>query len=124
MKKILIVEDEPAYLKLLRDQLTQNNYQVIEATNGKEGLAAANLSHPDLILLDLRMPEMNGLTMLDELRKNEYGKLVKVFILTNLEPDDEILDKVLEDQPTYYLIKSDIELSELIDKIRDILIEK
>jgi CheY-like chemotaxis protein len=68
------------------------------------------------------MPVMNGLTMLGELRKNEYGKFAKVIILTNLEPDDEILGHVLKDEPTYYFIKSDTELAELIEKIRDLFL--
>jgi len=121
MKKILIVEDEAAYLKLLNDQLTKGGYKVIETKDGKEGLKSAEKEHPDLILLDIRMPVMNGIAMLDELRKSTYGKTAKAIILTNLEPDDEILRKVLEDQPTYYLMKSDTELSDLVSKIKKLL---
>ena len=120
MKKILVVEDDPAYLKVLKHQLTQSGFEVIEAEDGEEGLASANTYHPDLILLDIRMPVMNGMTMLDELRKDAYGKSVKVIILTNIEPDDEILEKVLRDIPTYYFIKSDTELVILIEKIKDL----
>jgi CheY-like chemotaxis protein len=121
MKKILIIEDELSYLKLLREQLAKNGYEVTEAKDGKKGLAAAKLTHPDLILLDIRMPEMDGMTMLTELRKDEYGQLAKVIILTNLEPDDKILKTVLVDRPTYYLMKSDIQLSELIAKIKELI---
>src|SRR3989344_1728070 len=101
MKKILIVEDELAYLELLKSQLTQKGYSVIEAENGKKGLETAKKEKPDLILLDIRMPVMDGITMLDLLRKDEYGKSAKVIILTNLEPDNEIVGKVVTDQPTY-----------------------
>ncbi|HSW88389.1 MAG TPA: response regulator [Candidatus Saccharimonadales bacterium] len=121
--KILIIEDELSYLRLLRDQLTERGYTVIEATDGKEGLATARLQHPDLILLDIRMPVMNGMIMLDELRKDSYGKSAKVIILTNIEPSDRILKKVLVDLPTYYLIKSDIQLAELMEKIQELLVE-
>lgn len=124
MKKILIIEDDLAYLKLLNDQLYKNGYEVIEAKDGEKGLALAKFQHPDLILLDIRMPVMNGITMLDELRKDTYGKSAKVIILTNLEPDDKILQKVLEDQPTYYFVKSDIQLAELIEKIKELLTGK
>lgn len=122
-RKILIIEDELSYLRLLRDQLTQRGYEVIEATDGKEGLATAKLQHPDLILLDIRMPVMNGMIMLDELRKDAYGKLAKVIILTNIEPSDRILKQVLADLPTYYLMKSDIQLAELMEKIQELLAE-
>ncbi|HET7099389.1 MAG TPA: response regulator [Patescibacteria group bacterium] len=117
MKKILIVEDELAYLKLLNNQLTKNGYKVVEAKNGKEGLLVAEKEHPDAIILDIRMPVMSGIEMLTKLRKSNYGKTANVIILTNLEPDDEILRSVLEDQPTYYLMKSDIHITDLINKI-------
>ncbi len=74
MKKILVVEDELAYLKLLNSQLTERGYQVIEAINGKIGLEQAKSENPDLILLDIRMPVMDGMAMLDLLRKEEVGK--------------------------------------------------
>ena len=123
MKKILIVEDELAYLELLKSQLTQKGYSVIEAENGKKGLETAKKEKPDLILLDIRMPVMDGITMLDLLRKDEYGKSAKVIILTNLEPDNEIVGKVVTDQPTYYCIKSDTQLDELLEKINAVLSE-
>ena len=120
---ILVIEDEPSYRKLLKDQLIQYGYNVIEAQEGKKGLDIAEVEHPDLILLDIKMPGMDGIAMLDLLRKNSYGKTAKVIFLTNIEPDDKIIQKVLEDQPTYYLIKSDIKLVELIEKIKDVLAE-
>lgn len=121
MRKILVVEDEIAYLKLLQNQLTKSNYEVIKAENGKVGLAVAKRIHPDLIILDLRMPVMDGIAMLNELRKDPYGETVKVIVLTNLEPNDLILKELLVDKPTYYLIKSDIQLTELLEKVKELL---
>ncbi len=124
MKKILVVEDELAYLKLLNSQLTEKGYQVIEAINGKIGLEKAQKENPDLILLDIRMPVMDGMAMLELLRKEEAGKKTKVIILTNLEADDKILGEVIKDQPTYYFVKSNIQFDELLDKIKELLEEK
>ncbi len=121
MKKILIVEDELPYQKLLHDQLDVNGYEVIQANDGKKGLSLANKEHPDLILLDVRMPEMDGMTMLHELRKDSYGKSVKIIVLTNLEPNDELIKKVIDNKPSYYLVKSDIKLTDLLDKIKELL---
>ena len=121
MKKVLVVENELSYIKLLRAQLVKNGYEVFEDIDGQKGLEKAKLELPDLVLLDIRMPVMSGISMLDEMRKSEWGKLVKVIILTNLEPDDKILQSVLLDKPDLYLVKSDIQLSDLIDKIKDIL---
>lgn len=121
MKKILVIEDELAYMRLLRDQLVRNNFEVLEAKNGREGLVLAERDKPDLILLDIRMPVLDGMTMLGELRKSEFGKRVKVIILTNIEPDDKAIKKVMIDLPTYYPIKSDTKLDELIKTINEVL---
>lgn len=123
MKKILIVEDELAYLKLLNAQLTDKGYEVIEAENGKKGLEKAKSENPDLILLDIRMPVMDGMAMLNLLRKESEGKKTKVIILTNLEPNDKIITGVTADQPSYYFIKSDIQFNDLLDKIKELLSE-
>jgi CheY-like chemotaxis protein len=123
MKKILVVEDELAYLKLLNTQLTAKGYTVIEAVNGKLGLEKVKKEKPDLVVLDVRMPVMDGMTMLDLLRKDEASKNTKVIILTNLEPDDRIIGKVVNDQPSYYFVKSDIQISDLLEKIKDLLAE-
>lgn len=121
MKKILIIEDELAYMQLLNDQLTEKGYEIIEAKDGEEGLAIAKSQKPDLILLDITMPKMDGIEMLSKLRKDAYGKAAKIIILTNFEPDEKIIEKVLKDQPFCYLMKSDIQFSELVEKIKEIL---
>lgn len=121
MKKILIIEDELAYSKLLSDQLTEKGYRIIEAVNGKQGLEIAKKENPDLILLDIRMPVMDGMTMLGLLRKEEWGKNIKVVILTNLEPDDKIVGRVATTEPSYYFVKSDIQLTDLLTKIKELL---
>ena len=123
MKKILVVEDEIAYLKLLNSQLTERGYKVIEAIDGKIGLEKARSENPDLILLDIKMPVMDGMAMLNLLRKEEHDKKTKVIVLTNLEPNDNILEDVLKDQPTYYFVKSDIQFNDLLEKIKELLAE-
>jgi CheY-like chemotaxis protein len=122
MKKILIIEDEVAFQKLMGDQLKRDGYEISSADDGKKGLSAAISKHPDLILLDLKLPVMDGLTVLSELRKDAWGKDAKVIVLTNLEPDKEILAKVLVNKPALYLVKSNIKLSELKDKILNVLL--
>lgn len=122
MKKILIVEDEQAYAQLLRDKLVQK-YEVLEAPDGKKGLSLALQQQPDLILLDVRMPKMDGLDVLKNLRKDKRGKTAKVILLTNLEANDKIVMQVTKDLPTYYFVKSDVELDYVLEKIQDLLQE-
>lgn len=119
MKKILIVEDELAYLELLNTQLSKEGYSVIMATDGKKGLEKAKSENPDLILLDIRLPVIDGMTMLSLLRKE--GIHTKVVLLTNLEPDNKIIQGAITDQPSYYFIKSDIQFSDLLRKIKELL---
>ena len=122
MKKILIVEVELAYARLLRDKLVQK-YEVLEAPDGKKGLNLALQQQPDLILLDVRMPKMDGLDVLKNLRKDKRGKTAKVILLTNLEANDKIVMQVTKDLPTYYFVKSDVELDYVLEKIQDLLQE-
>jgi DNA-binding response OmpR family regulator len=121
MKKILIVEDELAYLKLLKSQLVEKGYTVVEAVDGKKGLELTKKEKPDLILLDIRLPVMDGMTMLGLLRKDKEIKGTKVVLLTNLEPDEKIIGEVMRDEPSYYFVKSDIQLSELFAKIKSLI---
>src|SRR6185312_13646530 len=83
-KKILVVEDEASIALALGDKLAQEKFTVSKAVDGEEGLAVALREHPDLILLDLRMSKMTGLEMLDELRKDAWGKTANVMIMTNV----------------------------------------
>ncbi len=116
-----VVEDEPAYQRALTEKLSREGFSVLNAKNGEEGLAIALEKKPDLILLDLVMPKMDGMTMLRNLRAvNAWGKTVPVFILTNLSATDERRNKdITELEPTYYLEKMNTRIDELVLKIRD-----
>lgn len=117
IKKVLVVEDEEAFRKLIHDQLIKDGYEVLEAEDGKKGYDAALSKHPDLILLDLKLPIMDGLEVLEKIRADGWGSSAKIIVLTNLEPDKVILDKILKFKPELYLVKSNVKLSELREKI-------
>lgn len=106
MKKILIVEDETTLLKMLTSQLTADEFTVITALNGKQGLEKALNEKPDLMLLDLLMPVMDGLTMLKSLRENPRIKDTPVIVLTNFMTKEYISEaKKLGCKD--YILKSD-----------------
>lgn len=84
MPKIAIIEDDSAISQMYRIKFEAEGYQVETAANGKLGLELSETLRPDIILLDLMMPEMTGDQMLKELRKTEWGKNTKVIILTNM----------------------------------------
>ncbi len=84
MSKIAIIEDDAAISQMYRIKFETEDYEVDTADNGKLGLALIEKMKPDIVLLDLMMPEMNGDEMLQKLRKTAYGKDLKVIILTNM----------------------------------------
>jgi len=116
-KKILIVEDETSLAKTLVKKITLAGFKAVLAFNGREGLKKFKLTQPDLILLDIDMPVMDGLTMLKKLRKTSN---VPVIILTNLS-DKEKLSQSLQFKSYDYLIKTDFSLEEVINKINEVL---
>jgi DNA-binding response OmpR family regulator len=119
LKKVLIVEDEPPMLLALTKKFEKENFQVLGAKNGEEGYKTALAKHPDLILLDLVMPKMDGMTMMKKLRKeNEWGKKVPIILLTNLSADDKIMAGVVEGEPSYYLVKADWKIDDVVQKVK------
>jgi len=116
MSRILVIEDEKALSDMLGKKLITSGFDVELAENGAEGLEKALELHPDLILLDIVMPVMDGLTMLAKLRADTWGKAVPVIILTNLSDTDKIRDAT-EGGVSEYLIKSNYSLSDLVSMV-------
>jgi CheY-like chemotaxis protein len=115
-KTILIVEDDATLLQAMKLALTQLQYQVQEAVDGPEGLQKSLDLHPDLILLDLKLPLLSGLEVLKQLRKDPWGKTAKVIVLTNNGKSDSIAE-ALELNVIDYLVKVDWSLENLMKKI-------
>jgi DNA-binding response OmpR family regulator len=118
---ILVVEDEKILADTLEEKLSSEGFGVTKAYDGEEGLKLAMSKHPNLILLDLLMPKMDGMTFLKELRQDEsWGKNVPVIILTNLSSHDEQRNKdIVELEPSYYFMKTDKSVEEIVDKIKE-----
>jgi DNA-binding response OmpR family regulator len=117
-KRILLVEDEPAIARAMADKLTTEGFTVLRASDGEDGLAQAIKDHPDLILLDIVMPKMDGMTMLNHLRKDDWGKNAKIIFLTNLS-EMEAVQKATELGVFDYIVKSDWKLSDVVKKVRE-----
>lgn len=116
-KIILIVEDDIAMSDALGNKLVGERFKVLTARDGHEGLDAALGNKPDLILLDLIMPRMNGIEMLRKLREDKWGKSVPVLVLTN-DDNPESMRQTLKDDAIDYLIKTDWDLESVIKKIK------
>ena len=120
--KILIVEDEGVMMGVLADNLAQAGFgHLLQARNGEEGLVMALKERPDLILLDIVMPIMDGITMLKKLREDPRGKDIKVILLTNLSADNKITNSVIANEPSYYLVKANYSIEEVVEKAKTTL---
>jgi CheY-like chemotaxis protein len=118
-KKVLIAEDEPPMLDALATGFGGEGCVVLKATDGEEALGFALKEKPDLILLDILMPKVSGTEVLESLRKaNDWGRKVPVVILTNLSADDRIMKDVVKNEPSFYLVKTDWRLEEVVLKAR------
>lgn len=116
--KILIVEDDITLLRLLAVKFDEKGFTVLEAKNGEEGLNLAIIEHPDIILLDIVMPVMDGMSMLTELRKDSWGKNADVIILSNLS-DAGRVSEALKNQVYDFLVKTDWTLEDLVKKVKE-----
>jgi len=122
MKKILFIEDESALQKTLSDYLKKEGYEVVSALDGESGLRLAQTQKPDLILLDLILPKMDGFEVLRKLMENPETKEIPVIILTNLERMEDI-GRALELGAKTYLVKANYTLKEVAEKVKKVLEE-
>src|SRR3989338_6995908 len=117
-KTILFIEDDPFVVDMYQHVLTKAGYTVDTAFDGKEGLTKAQANKYDLLLVDIMIPEMTGIEVLEKLRAGDSQKLAntKVVILTNLAQDEESR-RALEAQADGYLIKADITPNRLVELV-------
>ncbi|CAN5179501.1 response regulator [soil metagenome] len=117
-QKVAIIEDDQTISQMYRFKFEAEGYQVETAENGKLGLELAEAIKPDIILLDLMMPEMTGDEMLEKLRKTTWGKDIKVIILTNMG-EQEIPENVRKLGVEAVILKADMtprQVAELVKK--------
>lgn len=116
--KLVIAEDEAVLLKSLKERFTQEGFVVLSAGNGADAVKLALENHPDMILLDIVMPIMDGITALKKLRENAWGKTAKVIFLTNLSDSEKVAEAVNEGVYDF-LIKVDWSLDDLVKRVTD-----
>ncbi len=122
-RTILIVEDDSFLLSMYVTKMEMSEYSVLQAVDGKQALKLALEKMPDLILLDILLPAMDGFEVLKALRENPKGKDMPVILLTNLGQKEEI-EKGLAMGASDYLIKAHFTPQEVMSKIEKVLSEK
>lgn len=121
-KRILIVEDETDISDAIAASIRQGGFEALTAGNGQEGLTIALQEHPDLILLDLKMPVMDGHEMLKRLREDAWGKKVRVIVLTSMDDVNNVAT-AHEGNIYDYVIKAHMSLNEVMKQVRLALAE-
>jgi DNA-binding response OmpR family regulator len=117
MVKVAIVEDDLAIAQMYRLKFEAEGYKVDIAENGKLGLELCEEMKPDLVLLDLMMPEMNGDEMLEKMRKTEWGKKPKVIILTNVS-EQESPDNLSKLGIDGFIVKAEMTPKQVADLVK------
>lgn len=120
MAKVLIIEDDPLMSRMYQKIFSFENYEVDIANDGEEGIAKAGTFKPTVILLDVMMPKMNGLQVLERLKADESTKAIPVVMLTNLAGQQDA-ETALSKGAVRYIIKSEHDPKEVADMVKQII---
>ena len=122
-KNILIIEDDDFFRELIRKKLLSEDFDVIEAVDGEKGIEVMLNKRPDLVLLDLLLPNMDGFEVLSKVKLDASISSTPIIILSNLGQQEDI-ERGLKLGASDYLIKSQFDIDQVVDKIRNILEKK
>lgn len=121
--KILIIDDEESVLKMYKIAFDQTGFESVLASNGPDGIEIAKTQNPKLILLDILMPEVNGLDVLKELKQDEKTKNIPVYLLTNIQ-EGGVTEQAMKLGAEKYFMKAEYEPLKLAEAIKNILAKK
>lgn len=121
MVKILIVDDDPLLVRMYQKKLENDGYTVESATDGVSGLQKVVEFSPNLILLDIMMPKMNGFEVLEKLKSNPQTEKIPVIILTNVGSSDGDVERGLELGAVAYIVKASNRPKVVVEKVKEIL---
>ncbi len=120
MTKIAIVEDDPVINQMYRMKFESDGFEVEVAGDGAKGVEMIEHFRPDIILMDLQMPEMDGATALEEIRKTDWGKTIPVIILTNLG-EEEAPENIRNLGIKSYIVKAELTPRQVVQKTKEAL---
>jgi len=121
MAKLLYVDDEQILRDVYVEAFTNQGYEVDSASDGEEAIIKAVEFKPNIILMDVRMPKMDGLTALAKLKENEATKHIPVIMLSNQSEEKSGAETAIKTGAVSYLIKANSNIKEIVDKVREVL---
>ena len=116
MKKLLIVEDDKDFLWILRQSFGNQPFSVVYAADGQEGLDTAEKEKPDLIIIDIMLPKIDGIEMARQIKKK--GIESQMIFLTNLKDPDHISKALEAVGESDYIVKADVHIDAIVDRVR------
>jgi len=119
--KILLIEDDPMIVRMYQRKFEKEGFQVTLAFNGEEGIEALKKEKPDIILLDIMMPKMNGIETLKTVKADPGLKDIPIVMLTNLGDRPEDVERCKELGAIDYWVKANISLKDVVEKIKKII---
>lgn len=122
MPKIAIVEDVPTLADMYKFKFEQSGFQVVVGYNGQEGFDKISAFQPEIVLLDLMMPVMSGDIVLEKIRGTDWGKKIKVIILTNIG-EDEAPVRLQALNVSRYMVKADYTPAQVVELVQQVLLE-
>lgn len=120
MAKVLIIEDDPLMSRMYQKIFTFEGYEVELAVNGEEGLEKVKKDKPNLVLLDIMMPKMNGLQLLEKVKLDPETKSIPIVMLTNLAGQQDA-ETAMSKGAVKYIIKSEYEPKQVANMVKEIL---
>ncbi|KKQ41338.1 MAG: Two component transcriptional regulator, winged helix family [Candidatus Magasanikbacteria bacterium GW2011_GWA2_37_8] len=117
---VFLVEDDAFLSDIYSKKFTMEGFKVVTADNGEKGLADIKKKMPDIVLLDILLPKLDGFAVLEKLKADPATKDIPVILLTNLGQKDDV-DKGLQGGAVDYLIKAHFKPSEVVDKVKKVL---
>jgi two-component system alkaline phosphatase synthesis response regulator PhoP len=119
--KVLLVEDDVMIVKMYKRKFNKDDFELTTAFNGEEAMKKIKNDRPDIVLLDIMMPKMNGLEVLNKIKADPFLSGIPVVMLTNLGDRDEDVEKCRELGAFDYWIKANISLNDLSERIKKII---
>lgn len=116
-KTILLIENEQSIRELFAMALIKAGFNILMAENGQQGVAQAIKHHPDMILLDIDMPVMNGHQAAEKIRQDAWGRQARIIFLTN-HSDPQSVAHAVTLKPEDYIVKANVPISEIVNQVR------
>jgi DNA-binding response OmpR family regulator len=116
MAKILFIEDDPLIVKIYSTRLKADGHEVYSAENGEDGLKLAFEQKPDVVVLDVMMPKMDGFGVLEKLRMDDFFKTKPILMYSNLNNEDEIT-RAKQMGVTEFIVKANLSPTQMVVKI-------